>query len=346
VRIIYRTFSELFRHVVVFSAEDLSSDTVLIGSDSPLPLDIGRISRAFALPRVAPELERAYIHSPEDVLARVLLASKSEVARFTGNAPLNTDDNARIELAAPRDLIGFERYKGYLETMYAADWPYGRVMPHLTGFGTGTAAAERKVRLALALLAHGRKREVPALLDQAAAESVTPGAEGEPPTSASVQAELDIARALHRLLSTTHDEPVLTLALEPVPSDATPELRTRVDETRTAVLASLAAGQRANAIRRLESIPAALRRKLGSGWSLFEAHVRYKSGDVEGCIDGLEELLRNDDEIGLRQPELFYFLARSHDAMLHFDKAVRNMRVYVLARGPRAAAETPVRDPF
>src|SRR5262249_8893140 len=120
VKIIYRTFSELFRYVIVFSAEDLSSDTVMLGSASPLPLDLERVSLGFALPRVAAELERAYIHSPEDVLARVLVSSKEEVAQFSQRAPLNTDDNARIELAAPRDLIGFERYKGYLETMYAS----------------------------------------------------------------------------------------------------------------------------------------------------------------------------------------------------------------------------------
>ncbi|HEX7476469.1 MAG TPA: fused MFS/spermidine synthase, partial [Polyangiales bacterium] len=79
VRTIYRTFASQFRHVVVFSAEDLSSDTVLVGSDEPLPLDLGRLRRAFAFPGVASELERAYIHSPFDVFARVLLADKSEV---------------------------------------------------------------------------------------------------------------------------------------------------------------------------------------------------------------------------------------------------------------------------
>jgi len=140
VKIIYRTFASQFKYVVVFSAEDLSSDTILMGSDSPLPLDLGRLRRAFAEPGVVAELERAYIHSPYDVLARVLLSDRDEVMRFTHiehrkdkktgrikaipeatNAedcrppgcrreplPLNTDDNALIEFAAPRDVIGFD----------------------------------------------------------------------------------------------------------------------------------------------------------------------------------------------------------------------------------------------
>ena len=53
---------------------------------------------------------------------------------------LNTDDNARIEFAAPHDLIGFERYEGYLGTIYSPDWPYGQLTDHVRGFGDGDSA--------------------------------------------------------------------------------------------------------------------------------------------------------------------------------------------------------------
>jgi spermidine synthase len=329
VKIIYRTFSELFRYVIVFSAEDLSSDTVMLGSDSPLPLDLERVSRGFALPRVAAELERAYIHSPEDVLARVLMSSKQEVVQFSQRAPLNTDDNARIELAAPRDLIGFERYKGYLETMYAPDWPYGRVRPHLTGFGSGARAAEHYAALSFALLAHGRKREVPELLALGAGERAkdVPAAEGG-------RDELAVVGAIHHLLATTEDEPALGHPESLAPDDAPPEVRGLVDETVELARTELAASRSATALAKLERIPSHLRRKLGSAFRLFESYVQYKAGDAEACIDGLEHLLRDDEGLARRYPATHYFLARAHDGLSHFDKGVRNMRVYVLANSP------------
>jgi hypothetical protein len=337
VKIIYRTFSELFRHVVVFSAEDLSSDTVLLGSDSPLPLDLGRVSRAFALPRVAAELERAYIHSPEDVLARTLLASREEVSKFSRGAPLNTDDNARIELAAPRDLIGFERYKGYLETMYAPSWPYGRVRSHLTGFGSGAEAAERYAHLSFALLAHGRKREVSELLALGAVERAKAS-----PAAAGGKDELDVVGSIHHLLATHDDEPSLGLPESLAPADATPDARSLVDETVAMVRDDLASSRRSTALAKLERIPSHARRRLGSEFGLFEAYVQYKAGDMEACIDGLEQLLRDDEGLALRYPATHYFLARAHDGLMHFDKAVRNMRVYVLGQ---AALVQPAREP-
>jgi spermidine synthase len=328
VKIIYRTFSELFRYVIVFSAEDLSSDTVLLGSDEPLPLDLERVSRAFGLPRVAAELERAYIHSPEDVIARVLLSSRDEVRKFSEGAPINTDDNARIELAAPRDLIGFERYKGYLETMYAPTWPYGRVRSHLSGFGSGASAAEHYARLSFALIAHGRKREVPDLLALGAVERAkAPAADGG-------RDELDVVAAIHHLLATRQDEPSLGLPESLAPPDAPPDLRTLVDETTTQIREALAAHQVSTALTKLERIPSHARRKLGSEWGLFEAYVQYETGDFEACIDGLEQLLRDDEDLALRYPATHYFLARAHDGLMHFDKGVRNMRVFVLS-GPR-----------
>ena len=49
-------------------------------------------------------------------------------------------------------------------------------------------------------------------------------------------------------------------------------------------------------------------------------------------IDELEDLIRSDEEYSRRHPELYYFLARAHDAEYNFDKALRNMRIYVEAR--------------
>jgi spermidine synthase len=316
VRILYRTFAENFRYVVVFSAEDLSSDTVLLGSDSPLPLDLTRVARSFEKPGVAAELERAYIHSPEDVLARVLLSSRAEVLRFSAGSPINTDDNARIELAAPRDLIGFERYKGYLETMYAASWPYGRIQGLLRGFGSGPAASASYARLALSLLSHGRKAELPALLSAAAAQGDGP--------------ELQLSQAVYLGLAGRTTEPPLSLSREdPVPNDAEPQVRALLSQAYLQVMSELGLGHYAKALGQLERVPTRMLRSAGGEWSLLEGYLRAKSGDADGAIDVFEDLLRSRDGFALEHPELYYVLARAHDALQHFDKAVRNMRAYV-----------------
>ncbi len=322
VKTIYRTFASLFRHVVVFSAEDLSSDTVLLGSDDPLPLDLARLRRAFAMPGVASELERAYVHSPYDVFARVLLANESELRKFTAGAVLNTDDNARIELSAPRDLIGFERYKGYLQTMYAPNWPYARIAPRLTGFGTGDEAAENDAQQALALLAHGRKSQSSLLLTAA--------------TQAGNGPSLQLTRAIHDGLLGVQDEPGCSFAAEAVPADAPQKLREPLRTAWAAVQAALARHSYKQALAALERVPEHLRRDLGADWALAEGFVLYKVDDSETAIELLEGVVRSEPAFAAAHPELYYFLARSHDALMHFDKAVRNMRAYVEAAHPPA----------
>ena len=55
--------------------------------------------------------------------------------------------NARIEFAAPRDLIGYERYAGYTSRLYDEAWPWGRFQA-IPGLGTGDEGASRLADLA------------------------------------------------------------------------------------------------------------------------------------------------------------------------------------------------------
>lgn len=317
VKTLYRTFAENFRHVLVFSAEDVSSDTILIGSDSPLPLDLQRIARGFEAPRVARELERAYLHAPEAVLARVLLSSRAEVLKFTAGAIINTDDNARIELAAPRDLIGFERYKGYLETMYSASWPYGRLIGAISGIGSGSKASESYATLALSLLAHGRKAELPELLRMARAQGET--------------RELALAQAVYAALCGESPPPDLHLDQDPTPPLGDPRARKLLEQAWKGMRAQLGERHYAAALAELETLPSRLRETAGPAYRLFEAYVRYMASDPDGAIDVLEELVRKHEAFARENLGLYYYLARAHDTEQHFDKAVRNMRAYVEA---------------
>jgi len=354
VKTLYRTFASQFRNALVFSAEDLSSDTVLVGSDSPLPLDYERLRAAMSAPGVARELERAYVHSPYDVLARVLLGGRDEIMRYTqlelrirgGHdpeliadstnegpcrlkdcwrypAPINTDDNALIELAAPRDLIGFERYKGYLQTIYSPSWPYGRLANRLQGFGQGATASERYAELALAMLAHGRKREADELVRRASASG--------PSASHALAAEMAAA------LGPSPREPALNVR----PPENDPAISERANARMRQGYADvsdwLARDEPARAKQALEAIPSSLLRQFGSELRLLRAYVLYRAGEHDMAIGEFEAVARRDPDVVALHPELYFFLARSHDALQHFDKAVRSMRAYIDAiRQPAA----------
>jgi len=362
VKIIYRTFASQFRHVVVFSAEDLSSDTVLVGSDAPLPLDLEHLRRGFAEPGVAAELERAYVHSPSDLLARVLLADRSEVMRYTqieqrlengrwralpastndgpcappscrrDPAPLNTDDNALIEFAAPRDLIGFERYKGYLQTIYADSWPYGRLVERVQGLGTGETASERHAELAMALLAHGRKREAAAALARAADLPATAG--------------LDLARGVYEHLADTAAEPDLRLTPPREDPAISARANQRLLQAYTEITDRLARGQPQRARAALEALPSSLVRHAGPQMRYLRAYVLQRCAAHDLAVGELEALARTEPAFVLDRPELYFFLGRSHDALFHFDKAVRAIRAYVeTAQRARARSREALPEP-
>ena len=356
VKVIYRTFASHFDHVMVFSAEDLSSDTILVGSDSPLTLDLERMERTMVDPRVRAELERAYVHAPQDVFARLLLASREEVMRYTQveqhrrnggwhavpaadnsgpcpparcrrrPSPINTDDNALIEFAAPRDLIGFERYKGYLRSMYAPSWPYAHFSDRLVGFGHGERAASAYAQQVMSLIAHGRKREARSVLARAHAE----GAEGDLGP---------LRRAADMLAALEAEQPNVELKMPHVDRaqlgrDPANLVESALSDVRTAA----ARGAWEAAVAAMDRIPRQALVQAGPQAELLQAHLAHRAGLHERAIDTLEAVVRRAPATAIDHPELHYLLARAHDGLDHYDKAVRNMRVYVDAQEAFALA--------
>ncbi len=154
IKTIYRTFAEVFPHVIAFSAENLSSDTFLVGSLQPLKLDIKRMRRVFAIDSVRKEMKRALIDRPDDLVALTLLGP-SEVRAFTLGAPVNTDDNAIIEFSAPRNMLNHRRYDYYVSKVHGQSWIYGHLAPVITGYQT----SEDHANLVHSLLKAGKLRE-------------------------------------------------------------------------------------------------------------------------------------------------------------------------------------------
>lgn len=351
IKTIYRTFAQQFEHVLVFSAEDMSSDTILVGSDKPLPLHLQPVAEAMKDRRIAAELERAYIHSPHDVFGRVLFASKDELLRYTqyeerkrdgrwqhqlralgadpcepadcrrSPAPLNTDDNMRIELAAPRDLIGFSLYDGYLRTFYAADWPYGDLFGRVRHNGQQSLSAEDDAKLAVALAANGRGPQAARFAERATSLA--------PDSRTAAQALL-----LLRLLRGDLDHPRVHLQ-DPVPGPqmdpgTADRLRRGFAEVRRLV------GQRAwkPALDAMEAIPSPLRLHSGPALRLLYGQLLYLGADgdralLRTSVHHLEDSIREDAEFIAQHPEAYYFLARALHALASHDKALRNMRAYM-----------------
>lgn len=348
VKIIYRTFASHFRHVLVFSAEQRSSDTILVGSDTPFEFDFGRLRPAFADSSIAAELERAGVSRPQDMVARLLFASRDEVMRYTQAAttatatrgrssavedssaascelescrpvPLNTDDNALIEFGAPKDLISFERYRGYLHSLYASNWPYGHVHDALGLPARGTDAQRELAHLALAQLAHGRMTRAHAALAaaRAAATEISP--------------ELRMAERVVSLLSSSAEaSPTVALPQFAPPNTAqlSPRLRRILEEGVRRAAELGARGQHGQAFAALQEIPAPLRRHAGSGTRFMHAYYALMSGREGVAVDSLEPLMQLEPSFSRAHPEALYVLARAHYARQHFARGVMLMRSY------------------
>ena len=327
VKIIYRTFAEHFRYVIAFSADDLSSDTILLGSDSPLALDVAHLQRGMHDPRVAAELRRARVPNAYAVLGRVLLADRQELMSYAKDAPLNTDDNALIELAAPRDLIGFERYKGYLDSIYGGSWPYGHIASRIRGIGEGPTADAHLAGVALALLEHGRKREAAAVLARGVGSR-----------------ELQTARDVLALLDGKTPEPAIVWTSPRPDPTISNRSNARFLEAFRDIAAMLSRNETKRAYEVTNAVPDSLVRHFGTDAILLRGVAAYRAGDFSAAITDIEGLLRSQPDLPRLRPEALYYLARAHYALQHFGKGVSWAGRWLDARpqiGPEAMATVP-----
>ncbi len=330
IKTILRTFASVFPHVVLFSSEDLSSDTMLLGSFEPIEFNLARVEKALEYPDVRAELERAYIFSATDVFARVLLVNRRELMRYTNgpageaetDLPINTDDNALIEFAAPQDLISFASFAGYLATIYTSEWSFGRLRRVITGLGSGVEEARNLADQAISLLRNGRKNEAATFL-----ESAQELAAEDPMVERAAQ----IASLLRG-----HGGPSLPDVEKPQPSPSmTGAQLKQLEEQVARVRESLELKAPRDALERFEEIPEHLWRRGGPQMLLLRGYVHYLNADAEdgeACEESIEilgQLIREHEVYVAGHPEIFYYLALCHDNALHFDKAVKNVQAYV-----------------
>jgi len=103
---IVRTFRSVFPQAFLFGVPpppggtEPGPDLILVGSMEPLQPSLKELERIMGEERLKTALKRIGIHRAEDLVG-LLRMGPEEMDRFTGEGPLNTDDNCLIEYSAP-----------------------------------------------------------------------------------------------------------------------------------------------------------------------------------------------------------------------------------------------------
>ncbi|MHC4958195.1 MAG: fused MFS/spermidine synthase [Planctomycetota bacterium] len=95
-RSLVRSLLDVFRHVTLWTTE--VHETLLVGSSSPIELDLARIGSRFRTPEVAKALGEVGVDSPRALVA-TYVTDRAGLERYAGDAPPVTDDRPRIEYA-------------------------------------------------------------------------------------------------------------------------------------------------------------------------------------------------------------------------------------------------------
>jgi Flp pilus assembly protein TadD len=96
--------------VIVFKDRDM----ILLGSRKPVSISVERLQELYQSKEIGESLVRAGLKYPSDVLVSMRLDSRG-VDAFAKGAPMNTDDNMRLELRAPKTL-----YRDDIDAILAA----------------------------------------------------------------------------------------------------------------------------------------------------------------------------------------------------------------------------------
>jgi len=115
---ILRSFQEVFPSVQIWR---VGYDAVLLGAPADIPLPVSQMF-ARASNRVRADLSRIGVRGPEDLLAHFWIGG-DDLKGAIAPGPINTDDNMRIEFAAPlrmlsRDPKRLERQGAELGAMF------------------------------------------------------------------------------------------------------------------------------------------------------------------------------------------------------------------------------------
>lgn len=143
-RMTARTFIEAFPHAQLWLPS--VRDAVLIGSEEPLTMELDRVLEAYDDPRTRTNLQRAYLESPEALLATFLLDSAG-LERWTSGAPLITDERPLMEFFRHQGGNMSDREIAGLLALPQADRSWLRGLRQRPEFAAALARENRALRL-------------------------------------------------------------------------------------------------------------------------------------------------------------------------------------------------------
>jgi hypothetical protein len=343
IKTILRSFASVFPYTYVFAAEDLSSDVLLIATNEPLKLDLATLRRNWKNATLDKELERAGLPEAEDLIAQLLLVPE-ELPAFTAGAPLNTDDNARIEFSAPRDLLGSTRTSDpYLARVYATDWPYGHFDRHLS-LAPATRVSD-ELALARALLKHGRRAAAERFLARAKKYGAPAGSPTEKLITAfRVRDVEDREVPLTSAEGADKDSGISGLDPPQVPPGLPESESARIAKDWLHVERGVRARAWAHALMALKGWPERYIDEGGPDVELLVGYLEYKADLCDEASDRLKPLL---DVKGYaeKRPALYYYLARAEYGAAIFEAAVRNMQKWLDVSATATPAPAPPPPP-
>lgn len=117
-----RTFAGVYPYVALYVAIE-GADVVILGSDAPLVPDVAKARRLLANDQVDVEMAGIGIRFPLDLVAYHAM-NRDQVLAFAGDAPIVTDDNLRVEYAAPLWLHTDISLRNWDDVLAAAHVPW------------------------------------------------------------------------------------------------------------------------------------------------------------------------------------------------------------------------------
>jgi spermidine synthase len=143
-RMTARTFLDVFPHATLWLPS--VRDAVLIGSAHPLRLDLERVEKAYGQEETRENLSRAYLETPETLLATYLL-DREGIATWAGDAPVITDEHPWMEFFRHQGgNMADQDIRGLLDVRQAA-WTWLEGLPKRPGMRDAIEGENRALRL-------------------------------------------------------------------------------------------------------------------------------------------------------------------------------------------------------
>lgn len=353
IKTLLRSFASVFPNTYVFTSEYGSSDMILVATQQPMSLDLNRLRRNFQVPKLKAELSRAGIDRPEEILADLLL-TPDELWAFSVGGHINTDDNAKIEFAAPRDLLGYMRHESSVPRVHSDDWIYGRFERYLVGHGSpfdkpptwlgddGGLVRRADVYAALgrALLMRGKRKAAARLLNRSL--GIGGGREADE--------LMQLLTLFGPREAGEHEEPLSDawdgsdqhfaddLGTPTIPLGLSAQEQATILRQWNDAKGYLGKREFVPALRELRDWPMKWIDQMGPTVRLLLGYLLYKADLAPEALDHLAEL-SDEEEYLKRHPGVYYYLARTQMVSGKPRQAVYNMEQYVkkspTARGLR-----------